>query len=190
MISGRGLNDIDRVLEGRIPAVAAVHGLIRRSANGAVSAAANEATVQAALTAVLAFAQGHRGLLIENKGLAIAIHYRRAPAEAQAARQFAADLAAAHGLAVQNGDMVVELRPPGATKADAVEAFADEAPFAGHKPVFLGDDLTDEAGFHAADRLGGFGVVIGPRRPTVARYALAGVAEAQAWLWRSIEGRP
>jgi trehalose 6-phosphate phosphatase len=62
-----------------------------------------------------------------------------------------------------------------------------EPPFAGHMPVFLGDDLTDEAGFAAAERLGGYGVVVGPRRPTLAAYAVAGVAEARAWLKGALE---
>jgi trehalose 6-phosphate phosphatase len=53
--------------------------------------------------------------------------------------------------------------------------------------VFLGDDLTDENGFRAAERLGGFGVVVGPRRPTAATYALAGVAAVRAWLTAAMD---
>ncbi len=79
--------------------------------------------------------------------------------------------------------MVVELRAPGPHKGEAVKAFMREAPFAGSRPIFLGDDLTDEDGFRAARDLDGFGVIVGARRPTSAAYALASVAEAQAWLW-------
>jgi trehalose 6-phosphate phosphatase len=80
--------------------------------------------------------------------------------------------------------MVVELRAPGPNKGEAVEAFMREPPFAGATPIFLGDDLTDEDGFRAARKLGGFGVIVGPRRPTQALFALADVADAQAWLLR------
>lgn len=190
VVSGRGLADVDRVLEGRVPAVAAVHGLVRRSSDGRVVVAADDAAVQQALDAIVAFARTDHDLLIENKGVAIALHYRRAPASADAARALAVGLAARFGLKVQEGDMVVELRPPGANKGDAVEAFMAEQPFAGHTPVFLGDDLTDEDGFRAALRLGGYGVIVGPRRPTAAVYALADVAEAQDWLRRALESRP
>ena len=83
--------------------------------------------------------------------------------------------------------MVVELRVPGPNKGGAVGAFMAEPPFVGNTPVFLGDDFTDESGFEAAQALGGFGVVVGPRRPTAARYALRDVAATRAWLWRAIE---
>jgi trehalose 6-phosphate phosphatase len=56
------------------------------------------------------------------------------------------------------------------------------APFAGRQPVMLGDDLTDEHAFAAAQRLGGFGVVVGRRRPSVARHALPDVGSVRAWL--------
>jgi trehalose 6-phosphate phosphatase len=57
-----------------------------------------------------------------------------------------------------------------------------EPPFAGHTPVFLGDDLTDEAGFQAVREMGGRGVIVGPRRPTSAQFALKEIAGAHAWL--------
>jgi trehalose 6-phosphate phosphatase len=54
--------------------------------------------------------------------------------------------------------------------------------FAGARPVFVGDDATDEDGFEAAQGLGGVGVVVGAARPTVARFRLADVDAALAWL--------
>jgi len=82
----------------------------------------------------------------------------------------------------------VELRAPGPDKGAAIATFMAEPPFAGHLPVFLGDDLTDEDGFRAVALLGGYGVVVGPRRPTAAIYALAGVGEVRAWLNAALEG--
>ena len=83
--------------------------------------------------------------------------------------------------------MVVELKGPGPNKGDAVRAFMGEAPFAGHAPVFIGDDLTDEDGFEAVQALGGYGVIVGARRPTAARFAVEDVAAARAWLERAAE---
>jgi hypothetical protein len=96
-------------------------------------------------------------------------------------------LAAELGLTVQDGDMVVELRAEGPDKGGAVEAFMAEPPFAGFRPVFVGDDLTDEHGFAAARARGGFGVVVGARRPTAALYALSDVGAVQQWLRRALE---
>jgi trehalose 6-phosphate phosphatase len=78
--------------------------------------------------------------------------------------------------------MVAELRTPGPGKGDSVRAFMRRAPFAGARPVFLGDDATDEDGFEAAAALGGFGVAIGARPSANARYRLHGVEPALAWL--------
>jgi hypothetical protein len=91
-------------------------------------------------------------------------------------------LSQATGLVLQLGDMVVELRTPGADKGAAVIAFLREAPFLGATPVFIGDDLTDEDGFAAANRLGGFGILVGNRRPTEARYSLPDTNAVFKWL--------
>ncbi len=187
VISGRALGDLDRVLEGRITAVAAVHGLVRRTADGRIIAAAADERIGEAAAAFRAFAKADSCLLVEDKCVAVALHYRKAPLAAEACRDLAKRLGATLGLIVQEGESVVELRALGPDKGAAVEAFMAEPPFAGFSPIFLGDDLTDEHGFRAASALGGFGVVVGARRPTAARYGLADVAAAQAWLQRGLE---
>jgi trehalose 6-phosphate phosphatase len=187
VVSGRSLTDLDRVLEGRVKAVAAVHGLVRRDSAGRVSAAPGAQRMGEALAALRAFAKAHPGLILEDKSAAVALHYRAEPQTAEACRELARALATNLGLSVQEGDMVVELRTPGVNKGGAVRGFMTEPPFKGSQPVFLGDDLTDEDGFEAAQAMGGFGVVVGPRRPTVARYALADVAAVQGWLRRALE---
>jgi trehalose 6-phosphate phosphatase len=132
------------------------------------------------------FAKTERNLLVEDKEVAAALHYRGEPAAGAACRDLARRLGVTLGLSVQEGDMVVELRRPGPNKGDAVRAFMAEAPFTGFTPLFLGDDLTDEDGFKAARDLGGHGIIVGPRRPTSARYALESVAAARAWLDQSL----
>jgi trehalose 6-phosphate phosphatase len=93
-------------------------------------------------------------------------------------------LAAASGLIVQHGKMVVELRPPGADKGDALRALMTEPEFAGARPMFVGDDQTDEDAFRAAAELGGGGVLVGPPRETAAKWRLDGVSDVAAWLQR------
>lgn len=187
VVSGRGLADLDRVLERRVTAVAAVHGLVRRRADGEIISSGEAGGIALAAEALRAFARADPALLVEDKGVAVALHYRADPGAGEACRELAERLATRLGLVVQKGDMVVELRPPGPDKGAAVRAFMVESPFAGFTPVFLGDDFTDEAGFEAARALGGYGVIVGPRRPTRALYALAGVAAAQGWLRAAAE---
>jgi len=182
VVSGRTLSDVDRILERRVGAVAAVHGLVIRDASGAVVEAAPHPALAEAARRFRDFAARDSGLLVEEKGLSVALHYRLARAHAEAARAVAAQLAAQTGLVLQRGDMVEELRTPGPTKGDSVGVFLTRPPFAGARPVFVGDDVTDEHGFEAVQALGGAGVLVGAGRPTAARFRIAGVEEALAWL--------
>jgi trehalose 6-phosphate phosphatase len=186
VVSGRTLADVDRILEGRVRAVAAVHGLVQRAPDGAVSARAPHPALADAAEQLRAFAARDSGLIVEDKGLSVALHYRLARAHAAEARLCAETLAAETGLFLQHGDMVEELRTPGPTKGDSVASFLKVAPFAGARPVFVGDDATDEHGFAAVQALGGMGVLVGPPRPTAARFRILGVEEALAWLEASL----
>ncbi|HEY5072832.1 MAG TPA: trehalose-phosphatase [Caulobacteraceae bacterium] len=189
VISGRGLADLDRVLEKRVVAVAAVHGLVRRRADGEVLATAPPAKVEQAAERFRTFALGDPHLLVEDKGSAVALHYRQATSLEGACTALADLLGAELGLVIQKGDMVVELKAPGPDKGAAVRAFMAEAPFAGYTPVYLGDDLTDEPAFRVAQALGGFGALVGSRRPTAALFGLPDVHATRLWLARAVERR-
>lgn len=182
VITGRALADADRILEGRVLPVAAVHGLVRRDAAGRLHERSPHPRLAEAAKALCDFATRDSGLIVEDKGQSVALHFRLARHHADAARALAHRLAEETGLAVQDGDMVEELRTPGPTKADSVMAFMAERPFAGARPVFLGDDATDEDGFAAARHLGGAGILVGPKRATRATYRLPDVDATLAWL--------
>jgi trehalose 6-phosphate phosphatase len=183
VVSGRTLIDIDRILEGCVAAVAAVHGLVRRGPDGRLYETAPHPDMARAADGFRAFAARDCGLIVEEKGgLSVALHFRLAKGQAGAARACAHQIAADTGLTLQDGDMVEELRTPGASKGDSVRAFMAHPPFAGARPVFVGDDATDEDGFEAAQALGGYGVVVGAARETTAGFRLSGVEAALAWL--------
>ncbi|WP_163231610.1 trehalose-phosphatase [Caulobacter rhizosphaerae] len=186
VVSGRALEDVDRILEGRVRFVAAVHGLVRRGGNG-VDRLPPHPDLHHARDVLRDLARGDRGLLFEDKDLSVALHYRNVPSAADAVIEAAERLARGSELVLQLGDMVAELRTPGQDKGKAVTAFLREAPFDGATPVFVGDDLTDEDGFAAAARLGGYGVLVGPsHRPTQATYRLNDFNAVLDWLSASI----
>lgn len=182
IVSGRTLEEIDRIADHASPAAAGVHGLVRRRANGDVITFAPSPGVARAAEAITAFAAERPGLLVERKGVAVGVHYRQAPQYEAEVLALAHGLAATHGLSIQPGVLVVELKTPGADKGAALTAFMGETPFRGARPIMLGDDLTDEHGFIAAEALGGFGVLVGPPRETAARFGLSGPDAVLDWL--------
>jgi trehalose 6-phosphate phosphatase len=184
IVSGRHLDDVDRLLAPcRLPA-AGLHGLMRRDAQGRVTTTAVDGTLLArARTALGTFAMANPGIVLEDKGLTIALHYRQAPASEAAARAVVAAIVAALAgrVEIQEGKMVLEIRATGADKGSAVEAFMAEPPFRGRLPVYVGDDLTDEHAFATVNRLGGRTIKVGSGA-SLADWRLPSVAALRDWL--------
>jgi trehalose 6-phosphate phosphatase len=184
VVSGRHPDDIDRLLAPcRLP-VAGLHGLMRRDGAGhVITIAVDGDLLGRARTALGAFAEANPGIILEDKGPAIALHYRQAPwCEAAARAVVSAVVAALAGrVQVQEGKMVLEIRATGADKGAAVEAFMTEAPFRGRIPVYIGDDLTDEDGFAAVNRLGGRSIKVGTGA-SAADWRVPSVAALRDWL--------
>lgn len=183
IISGRDLSDLELYLPDGI-AAAGGHGTQRRKADGARidAAAALAETANAIAKRLEDFVARNPGLLLELKGSAVALHYRRAPALAEQCREaMAKALESAPDFEALEGKMVIEARPAFTGKADAIRAFMQEEPFAGRVPIFLGDDATDEDGFRAAQEMGGVGIKIGDGK-TAARMRAPDVANARALI--------
>jgi trehalose 6-phosphate phosphatase len=181
ILTGRDLEDADRILEQSVTCIAAVHGLVRRSADGEV-ARYPAAEMGAARETLQALVKARKGLLLEDKGSSLALHYRQAPEAGEAVREVVQRIAASNGLRMLEGRMVAELRTPGPDKGDCLRAFMREEEFSGAVPVMLGDDVTDEDAFQAAAELGGYGILVGAPRATHAQYALADVSAVLQWL--------
>jgi trehalose 6-phosphate phosphatase len=182
IVSGRAIADLDSHLEGCAAVLSGSHGAELLYPDGRRIPVAAPPGLGAAREAVHRFAAGSAGLLVEEKPAGVALHYRLAPEREAAVAAFIEDLAGRSGLALQRGKMVAELRPAAADKGAALRRLMAEPPFAGTRPVFVGDDLTDEHGFDAAAALGGAGVLVGPPRATAARYRLDCVAAVARWL--------
>lgn len=186
LVSGRALADLDALFAPLTLPAAGLHGFERRAASGAYRRGRlpSAAALAAARGAMLNLERGHAGLLLEDKQFALALHYRNAPHLKDAvvtAMQKVVDRLAGE-LELQHGKKVVELRPAGATKAQAVAAFLAEAPFLGRLPVFVGDDLTDEPAFELVNRLDGLSVAVGVTRPSAACAHLTDVTAVHDWL--------
>jgi trehalose 6-phosphate phosphatase len=137
-----------------------------------------------AVLAILRGAIARDGVRLELKGPVAALHYRAAP-EAEAACLAAAQAAAraAPGHVFQRGKKVVEVKTESAHKGAALRRLGALPPFAGRRPVMLGDDTTDEDAIAAAQDLGGVGVKVGPG-PSAAGLHAPDPAAVRAWLAR------
>lgn len=184
LVSGRALADLDRRLGTETLPGAGLHGLERRDASGFLRTHASPpAAKNAMLSALAPVLARHGGLLLEDKGLTVALHYRKAPALASYVHRLMGRLAAAagEGLQIQKGKRVVEIKPSGFDKGSAVAEFLAEPPFCGRRPVFVGDDANDEHAFAAVNARGGISVKVGAGR-SCARYRLPNVAAVRTWL--------
>ena len=182
IVSGRAIADLERHLPAAGIAFSGSHGLELRLADGTRLPLSVPIGLDGVRAEVERFAAPIPGLIVEGKPAGIALHYRLAPEQGPRADAFIAALARSRGFSVQRGAMVVELRPAGATKGDALKAFMTEPDFAGARPWFVGDDFTDEHAFEAAAALGGAGILVGPERESAARHRLGSVAEVARWL--------
>jgi len=190
LISGRPLAELDRLFHPWHGAAAGLHGIERRSANGMLDRILDSASATALdqiRPQLAALARDDSGLTVEDKGGTLALHYRAVPDREQELRAYAEALQRQAGAAIRliAGKMVVEFQPFGVNKGLAIGAFMAEPPFIGCRPVFVGDDTTDEDGFREIRKRGGFAVRVGSASETEADYALPSVAAVLAWLAKS-----
>ena len=188
LVSGRKICDLDRIFAPLMFPAAGLHGAEIRHADGSRLVASNSA-MDAVRQPLADFAASHPGLRLEDKGAALAVHFRQAPELADEVLRFAGALAEKNGLFVQPGKMVAELKDAHHDKGRGIAALLARAPFAGRTPVFIGDDLTDERGFSFVNTKGGISVRAGPAgTATQARYLLRDPAEVRAELGRLLAG--
>jgi trehalose 6-phosphate phosphatase len=183
LVSGRSIETLDALFAPLIFPAAGLHGVERPGASGARRGVNYcDPALAAARLALTAFVESHPGTLLEDKGRALALHFRLAPEFEDGARQ--AVSAALHALAsgyhVQEGKMVLEIKPHGFSKATAIEEFLEEQPFARRTPVVVGDDLTDQAGFRLVEALGGISIAVGHR--VQGQWRLDNPAAVRRWL--------
>jgi trehalose 6-phosphate phosphatase len=183
LVSGRTIADLDRLFGGSDYPAAGMHGCERRDARGelyvAPVAIEQLADVRAGLRRLV---ETHAGLLLEDKGAGLALHFLQAPQLEHQLRAEVALLAAplVPRFTVLDGHAVLEVKPAAHTKDSAVTAFMEEAPFRGRVPIFIGDDVTDYGGFAAVRRHDGLAIAVGPR--VKSEWWLPGPRAVHTWL--------
>jgi trehalose 6-phosphate phosphatase len=183
IISGRDIHVIDRLLYPLVLPVAGVHGLQRRDAAGRLhSPTIDQSAVEAIAALVESAFLSEPGVVIERKTGAVAIHYRLRPDFEKRCRAVAQKIVSDRAdLNLISGKMVCEIRLHGNNKGGVISSFLEERPFKGRRPIFAGDDVTDEAGFLSVNDCGGISIKIGEDL-TAARYRAANILELRNWF--------
>ncbi len=184
IVSGRSLEQLDVILGplAQTLTLSGSHGSEHRW-RGIEAQPRRPATLDVAGTRFREFAKRHDGMLVEEKSFGVALHFRGCPDAEGDALRIAFDTASELDLHLQAGKMVVELRIPGGGKDIAVRRLLDRPPMLETRPVFIGDDLTDEPAFEMAAQLGGAGILTGPpREGSHAAYRLEDATAVRAWL--------
>src|SRR3954451_22681733 len=195
VISGRRIDDFDRYLQPWRGAAGGVHGAERRGAAGRIVASGDRSEDRHASAALARLRPGLRelerrlpGILVEDKGRTLAVHYRQAPEKEGEVRAVVEKLLRSEAAVLRliDGKMVLELKPAHHDKGMAIAAFMEEKPFRVRTPVFIGDHTTDEDGFAEVNRRGGLPIRVGcDGGATQALYRLPSVSAVLDWLRRS-----
>ncbi|TGQ53014.1 trehalose-phosphatase [Mesorhizobium sp. M1C.F.Ca.ET.193.01.1.1] len=183
-ITGRSIAAVDHLFDPLKLRIAGLYGLEHRLTPDGQIEAADEPADMAALADEIELELASKAVYVERKGPVLAIHTRAAPhLLARATEMVEAALARLpEGYRVIAGNAGVELMPLEAAKGAAIRRFMQLDPFTGRLPVFLGDDTSDENGFDTVNAAGGISIRVKPQGETAARFAIADVASAIAWL--------
>lgn len=177
IVSGRPMAEVDALLQPLQVAGAGEHGAFCRLPSGDVVSPQPRSVPAAWRARIDAFAAMTTGIVVEHKSSAVAVHYRAVPDAEPALRALLKSIVLPEdeGFTLSPAHMCWEIRPRGIDKGKAVRRLMREMPFLGRKPVFVGDDVTDEDGMRAAVALGGIGIDVRQRFPT-------GASGVRAWL--------
>ena len=184
LISGRSLEDVDRVFAPAEFPTAGAHGAEIRLPDGRRADPPEVLFPESTFGELVAFVDANPGLVLEKKHGGASLHYRRAPQLAEACREKMHQTLAQVGdqFRLIAGKLVFEITPNSHDKGKAVATFMNYAPFEGRRPIFIGDDITDEDGFRVVNEQGGVSVLVGEQRETQARFYLPDVAAVRTWL--------
>ncbi|MDO3388440.1 trehalose-phosphatase [Gilvimarinus sp. SDUM040013] len=164
LVSGRALDSLSGLINLPLT-MAGSHGAEWRYGDGPVMHRDLESAEFVKIKAKLLEYAEDRGLIVEDKGHAIALHYRGKEHLREALDSYIDDqlsLGERTDMRVIKGNCVREIQPVGVDKGVAIAHFMSTSPFIGRQPVYIGDDTTDEDGFAWVNQNGGVSIKVGP----------------------------
>ena len=168
LISGRSIDDVDHIFAPLRLRASGVHGAeIRLDPEASTTPTAAADLPQSLLAALRRAVEPFPGVFVENKRFSFTVHYRLAPSEERPLRKIIKQLVDSNPIVVDVMDAhyAIEIKNPSFDKGSAIATFLSTATFQGRKPIFVGDDTTDESGFALVSARGGLAYSVGRPRP-------------------------
>ncbi|BAT60171.1 trehalose-6-phosphate phosphatase [Variibacter gotjawalensis] len=190
LVSGRPLEHLDILFSPLNVACIGGHGAENRLAPGQVLSATAAPIDPELRNRLLGIATNTPGVLAEGKKYSLALHYRLAPEQEEYIRSEIERICAdfpADAVEVLPGKAVFEIKPRAFNKGVAVRALMEVPPFKGRKPIFLGDDVTDESVFSMLGEFNGIGYSVG-RDLNFTEGTFATPREVRHWLYELQRG--
>jgi trehalose 6-phosphate phosphatase len=183
-VSGRPVVELDLIFAPlQLPAIGG-HGAEMRlspgKSNGKLQPPSLDPRVKQRFASI---AQLGPGILLEDKGYSLALHYRLVPEKETLVREKAAEIQASlpsQSIEILPGKLMLEIKPSGFTKGTAVRELMAHAPFAGRRPIFIGDDITDATVFEIMPEFDGVSASVGD--VPGATYSFEHPSEVRRWL--------
>jgi trehalose 6-phosphate phosphatase len=187
-VSGRPIGELDLLFTPlQLPAVGG-HGAEIRAIAGAAPEAPRIPQLDSTLKRKLAaIAEEGPGIIVEDKGYSLALHYRLAPEKENTVRAAAAAICASlaeQPIELLPGKLMIEIKQAGFSKSSGVRELMSCRPFSGRRPIFIGDDVTDESVFAIMPDYQGVAVSVGRKLPNV-EYHFDAPADVRQWLERT-----
>jgi trehalose 6-phosphate phosphatase len=184
ILTGRRIADADRLLAPLKLIASGVHGTELRSERGGPIDTLAQPIPADVIEAMNKISRIASGILVEQKGSGVAVHYRNAPLARQALETELAAIVAAssYELVLRQGRKVLEAVPSGYSKGTALETLIARPPFEGRQPVMVGDDVGDESAFDVAERLGGLALRVAGEHYDRGAADFDGVGSVRIWL--------
>ncbi len=191
LVSGRSLRDIDLIFSPLKVSAVGGHGAEIRLLPGGDTARQQSALLDKKLRRRFAdIAVDGEGIIVEDKGYSLALHYRQAPEKQRAVENAVAAICAELPTAfveVLPGKSVLEIKKVGFNKGTAIRYLMSHPPFAGRRPIFVGDDTTDETAFAVVPEFDGIAISVGRMVPGVTQRFEAPI-DVRRWLERIAKG--
>ena len=190
LISGRSLDDLDRIFENDKISVAGNHGAQLRDTLRLKEYQAESGKIKGIAYKISELLNGQKNIEIENKGSNLTIHFRNSTIDRREINRIIMKLVKCDpSLTFLKGKEVLEVKPLSHNKGTAISYFMKTKPFIKRRPIFIGDDISDEDGFETVNKIGGWSVRVGNYKRSKANFFLPNVKSVHEIMEQLLKSR-